>query len=46
MGETVRESSLDTGPHTLRLAVDTRAITSHFALPLFIATPGSLWSSR
>lgn len=39
---TVWESSLDTGLHTLRLAVDTHAITSHYALPLLIATPGGL----
>lgn len=38
----VWESSLDTGLHTLRLAVDTHAITSHFALPLLIETPGGL----
>ncbi|MYR38931.1 SDR family NAD(P)-dependent oxidoreductase [Streptomyces sp. SID4944] len=39
---TVWESSLDTGLRTLRLAVDTHAITSHFALPLLIETPGGL----
>lgn len=38
----VWESSLDTGLRTLRLAVDTHAITSHFALPLVIAEPGGL----
>ena len=38
----VWESSLDTGLHTLRLAVDTHAITSHYALPLLIGTPGGL----
>jgi NAD(P)-dependent dehydrogenase (short-subunit alcohol dehydrogenase family) len=38
----VWESSLDTGLHTLRLAVDTHAITSHFALPLLIEKPGGL----
>ncbi|MEV5204869.1 SDR family oxidoreductase [Streptomyces sp. NPDC053720] len=38
----VWESSLDTGLHTLRLAVDTHAITSHYALPLLIRTPGGL----
>lgn len=38
----VRESSLDTGLHTLRLAVDTHAITSHHALPLLIGTSGGL----
>jgi NAD(P)-dependent dehydrogenase (short-subunit alcohol dehydrogenase family) len=40
--KTVWESSLDYGLHTLRLAVDTHAITSHFALPLLIKTPGGL----
>jgi NAD(P)-dependent dehydrogenase (short-subunit alcohol dehydrogenase family) len=40
--KTVWESSLETGLHTLRLAVDTHAITSHFALPLLIETPGGL----
>ncbi len=40
--KTVWESSLDTGLHTLRLAVDTHAITSHFAIPLLIQTPGGL----
>ena len=40
--KTVWESSLDIGLHTLRLAVDTHAITSHFALPLLIKTPGGL----
>lgn len=39
---TVWESDLDTGLRTLRLAVDTHAITSHFALPLLIGTPGGL----
>ena len=38
----VWESTLDTGLHTLRLAVDTHAITSHFALPLLIRRPGGL----
>jgi NAD(P)-dependent dehydrogenase (short-subunit alcohol dehydrogenase family) len=38
----VWESSLDYGLHTLRLAVDTHAITSHFAIPLLITTPGGL----
>ncbi|MGI8691676.1 MAG: hypothetical protein ACR2JK_02075 [Geodermatophilaceae bacterium] len=28
--------------HTLRLAVDTHAFTSHFAIPLLIKTPGGL----
>ncbi|MFC9248621.1 SDR family oxidoreductase [Streptomyces sp. NPDC057136] len=38
----VWESSLDNGLHTLRLAVDTHAITSHYAIPLLIETPGGL----
>ncbi len=41
-GKTVWESSLDVGLRTMRLAVDTHAITSHFALPLLIRTPGGL----
>jgi NAD(P)-dependent dehydrogenase (short-subunit alcohol dehydrogenase family) len=36
------ESSLELGLHTLHLAVDTHAITSHFACPLLIRTPGGL----
>jgi NAD(P)-dependent dehydrogenase (short-subunit alcohol dehydrogenase family) len=40
--KTVWESSLDLGLHTLRLAVETHAITSHFALPLLIRQPGGL----
>jgi NAD(P)-dependent dehydrogenase (short-subunit alcohol dehydrogenase family) len=40
--KTVWESSLDVGLRTLRLAVDTHAITSHFALPLLIRSPGGL----
>jgi NAD(P)-dependent dehydrogenase (short-subunit alcohol dehydrogenase family) len=40
--KTVWESSLDYGLHTLRLAIDTHAITSHFALPLLIRRPGGL----
>jgi len=40
--KSVWESSLDTGLRTLRLAVDTHAITSHFALPLLIETSGGL----
>jgi NAD(P)-dependent dehydrogenase (short-subunit alcohol dehydrogenase family) len=40
--KSVWESSLDSGLRTLRLAVDTHAITSHFALPLLIKTPGGL----
>ncbi|MGH3680661.1 MAG: SDR family oxidoreductase [Natronosporangium sp.] len=39
---TVWESDLDYGLRTLRLAVDTHAITSHFALPLLIRNPGGL----
>ena len=38
----VWESSLDIGLRTLRLAVDTHAITSHFAVALLIKTPGGL----
>jgi NAD(P)-dependent dehydrogenase (short-subunit alcohol dehydrogenase family) len=40
--KTVWESDLDYGLRTLRLAVDTHAITSHFALPLLIKKPGGL----
>jgi NAD(P)-dependent dehydrogenase (short-subunit alcohol dehydrogenase family) len=40
--KTVWESSLDIGLRTLRLGVDTHAITSHFALPLLIRSPGGL----
>src|SRR5687767_3603925 len=40
--KTVWESTLDIGLRTLRLAVDTHAITSHFAIPLLIKTPGGL----
>ena len=39
---TVWESTLDVGLRTLRLAVDTHVITSHFALPLLIRAPGGL----
>jgi NAD(P)-dependent dehydrogenase (short-subunit alcohol dehydrogenase family) len=39
---TVWESTLDVGLRTLRLAIDTHAITSHFALPLLIERPGGL----
>src|SRR5688500_2061491 len=35
--KTVWESSLEIGLRTLRLAVDTHAITSHFAIPLLLA---------
>jgi NAD(P)-dependent dehydrogenase (short-subunit alcohol dehydrogenase family) len=38
----VWESDLDYGLRTLRLAVDTHAITAHFALPLLIEQPGGL----
>jgi NAD(P)-dependent dehydrogenase (short-subunit alcohol dehydrogenase family) len=40
--KSVWESDLDHGLHTVRLAVDTHAITSHFAIPLLIKTPGGL----
>jgi NAD(P)-dependent dehydrogenase (short-subunit alcohol dehydrogenase family) len=40
--KSVWESDLDYGLHTLRLAVDTHAITSHFALPLLIKSAGGL----
>jgi NAD(P)-dependent dehydrogenase (short-subunit alcohol dehydrogenase family) len=40
--KSVWESSLDYGLRTLRLAVDTHAITNHFAIPLLIKTPGGL----
>lgn len=40
--KSVWESSLATGLRTLRLAIDTHAITSHFALPVLIQTPGGL----
>ncbi|MEV8531493.1 SDR family oxidoreductase [Streptomyces sp. NPDC051211] len=39
---TVWEHDLDKGLRLLRLAVDTHAITSHFALPLLLRTPGGL----
>ena len=39
---TVWESDLDYGLHLLRLAIDTHAITNHFALPLLIEQPGGL----
>jgi NAD(P)-dependent dehydrogenase (short-subunit alcohol dehydrogenase family) len=38
----VWESDLEYGLRTLRLGVDTHAITSHFAIPLLIRTPGGL----
>ena len=34
--------SLEKGLHMLRLAIDTHIITSHFALPLLIKSPGGL----
>lgn len=40
--KSVWESDLDYGLHTLRLAVDTHAITSHFALPLLIKSASGL----
>jgi len=40
--KSVWESSLDNGLRTLRRAVDTHAITSHFAIPLLIKTLGGL----
>ncbi len=40
--KTVWESSLDYGLRQLRNAVDTHAITSHFALPLLLKTAGGL----
>src|SRR6188474_2689308 len=40
--KSVWESSLEIGLRTLRLGVDTHAITSHFALPLLIKSPGGL----
>lgn len=41
-GKTVWESDLEFGLHSLRLAIDTHAITSHFAIPLLLKTPGGL----
>jgi len=40
--KTVWESDLEYGLRTLRLGVDTHAITSHFAIPLLIEKPGGL----
>jgi NAD(P)-dependent dehydrogenase (short-subunit alcohol dehydrogenase family) len=40
--KTVWESSLDYGLRTLRLAVDTHATTSHYAMPLLIKASGGL----
>ncbi|KJY32083.1 short-chain dehydrogenase [Streptomyces sp. NRRL S-444] len=39
---TVWEHDLDNGLRILRLAVETHAVTSHFALPLMLRTPGGL----
>ncbi|MFI8265465.1 MULTISPECIES: SDR family oxidoreductase [unclassified Streptomyces] len=39
---TVWEHDLDNGLRILRLAVDTHAITSHYALPLLLRRPGGL----
>ena len=40
--KTVWESSLEIGLRTLHLAVDTHAITNHFAMPLLLEEPGGL----
>jgi NAD(P)-dependent dehydrogenase (short-subunit alcohol dehydrogenase family) len=40
--KTVWESTLEAGLRWLRLAIDTHAITSHFACPLLIRNPGGL----
>jgi NAD(P)-dependent dehydrogenase (short-subunit alcohol dehydrogenase family) len=40
--KTVWEADLEAGLHLLRLAIDSHAITSHFALPLLIKAPGGL----
>jgi NAD(P)-dependent dehydrogenase (short-subunit alcohol dehydrogenase family) len=40
--KSVWESDLDYGLHQLRLAIDSHAITSHFAIPLLIKRPGGL----
>lgn len=40
--KTVWESTLEVGLRWLRLAIDTHAITSHFACPLLIRNPGGL----
>ncbi len=40
--KTVWESDLEYGLRTLRQAIDTHAITAHFALPLMIKNPGGL----
>jgi NAD(P)-dependent dehydrogenase (short-subunit alcohol dehydrogenase family) len=38
----VWQHSLENGLHMMRLAIDTHIITSHFALPLLIQSPGGL----
>ena len=40
--KSVWESDLDGGLRLLRLGIDTHVITSHFALPLLIKSPGGL----
>jgi NAD(P)-dependent dehydrogenase (short-subunit alcohol dehydrogenase family) len=40
--KSVWDSSLDVGLRMLHLGVDTHAITSHFAIPLLIKSPGGL----
>jgi NAD(P)-dependent dehydrogenase (short-subunit alcohol dehydrogenase family) len=40
--KTVWESSLDEGLRTLHRAIDTHAITNHFAIPLLLRSPGGL----
>ena len=40
--KSVWESDLEYGLHLLRLAVDTHAITSHFAIPLLLKSSGGL----
>jgi NAD(P)-dependent dehydrogenase (short-subunit alcohol dehydrogenase family) len=40
--KSVWESDLDYGLHLLRLAIDTHAITSHFAIPLLLKERGGL----
>jgi NAD(P)-dependent dehydrogenase (short-subunit alcohol dehydrogenase family) len=40
--KTVWESDLDYGLRTLRLAIDTHAITNHLAIPLLLRAPGGV----
>jgi NAD(P)-dependent dehydrogenase (short-subunit alcohol dehydrogenase family) len=40
--KTVWESDLEYGLHMFRLAVETHAITNHFAIPLLLKSPGGL----